>query len=181
MAVRIARAITRTTKKFLPFKINPICTRRGKWRLRVAPRLINRPPLKEGRLQIVFVIKGKRFCSECASSSLSRDWKGTQTIRKSLKDFELSKIKRCLFQISERLRCSLGFFGHLYKNVFYTSFNVVCVARRWSLVDVMSVYFLERGASKFGDMDVSWNRIIIFLIGSASYSLSPQACREKCT
>lgn len=58
VAVRIARAITGTTKKFLPFKINPICTRRGKWRLRVAPRLINRSPLKEGRLQIVFVIKG---------------------------------------------------------------------------------------------------------------------------
>jgi len=46
VAVRIARAtIAGATERSVTFKINPTCTRRGKWRLRVAPRLINRPPL----------------------------------------------------------------------------------------------------------------------------------------
>lgn len=85
VAVLIARAITRTTKKFLPFKINPICTRRGKWRLRVAPRLI-KVASKRGKIANHVCHQGLVLLFEMRKLFSLQRLEETQTIRKSLKD-----------------------------------------------------------------------------------------------
>lgn len=64
VAVRITRATRRTLYRL---RLIPICTRRGKWRLRVAPRLLNRPSSEDygfyvvkGNGEISFGVKGTR-------------------------------------------------------------------------------------------------------------------------
>jgi len=44
VAVRIARAIIERRGGLYRLRLIPICTRRGKWRLRVVSRLLNRLP-----------------------------------------------------------------------------------------------------------------------------------------
>lgn len=105
----------------------------------------------------IFVIKGPRFCSEYASPSLSPEIeRKIQTILKSLKDFENLRLKRSFRYRKDWSWNSSSFFEHLYKNLLYISeYCLRYPEEDERLVDVVSIYFVECGASKFGDVDVS--------------------------
>lgn len=165
VAVRIARAITRMTKKFLPF-INPICTRRGTWRLRVAPRLINQLLLKEGRLyKRKHLFRASAFVWNVWTLLSAKTDGNTRTIQKSLKNFELNKMKT----VSFRYRTYLD---------IYIKMSLNCCLCCSKMMMIRHAYFLEHGVSKFCDIIASQNRVFFFYWISILLSFATGLSRE---